>query len=128
MLHKNISGSSLHSSSIDENLELPLEYTQLTSLEGCLVENLTFCSSGLTVWYSQLNEGGIYRIYNINSGACMDEEFLPHDTKAVLCGYMNCVDVILSPTEMKLYACNISKSDLAEKVYFKATTLSLPSI
>jgi hypothetical protein len=89
-------------------------------LEGCLVENLTFCLSGLTVWYSQLNEGGIYRVYNINSGACMDEEFLPDDTKAVLCGYMNCVDVILSPTEIKLYACNISKSDLSEKVlYFK---------
>lgn len=86
---------------------------------------MKFCSSGLTVWYSQLNEGGIYRVYNVQTGACMDEDFLPEHSKALLCGYMSCVDVILSPTEIKLCACNISKGDLVDKVRCHSPTLKI---
>jgi len=95
-----------------------LEYTQITALEGCCVKDINFCSAGLAVWYSQIDEGGLFRIYNPHTGACMDEEFLPDHTRVLMCGYLGCADALISPTEIKLHTYGISKQELAQQVNY----------
>ncbi|XP_059487739.1 spatacsin [Neocloeon triangulifer] len=120
--------SSFHSSSLEDAIELPLEYTQVTALEGCCVQDLNFCSAGLTVWYTQQDDGGLFRLYNLNTGACLDEEFLSDHTKALLSGFMGCADAFISPGKIRLHSCDVSKRNLATMIIQRVGVLGMMSV
>ncbi|CAB3377933.1 Hypothetical predicted protein [Cloeon dipterum] len=89
---------------------------KIAALESCCLEAISFCSSGLAVWYSHQAGGGIFRVYNPNSGNCLHEEFLVEDSKVCMLGYLDCADVFFSPCQIRLNLHGVQKKDLAHMV------------
>lgn len=89
-------------------------------LIGFSVQGLHMTAAGLAVWYTAAGcaLGGVYRLYDIMSGACLAEQNLASDTIVITGGCLGLMDVFLSPSCLWLFLGNLSRDVLVNKVMY----------
>jgi hypothetical protein len=77
-------------------------------------------AAGLAVWYTAVGcaSGGVYRLYDIMSGACLAEQNMASDTIVITGGCLGLMDVFLSPSCLWLFLGNLSRDVLVNKVMY----------
>jgi hypothetical protein len=87
---------------------------------GLSVQGLHMTAAGLAVWYtaSRSTVGGIYRLYDTISGACLAEQVVPSDTTVIPGGCLGLMDAFLSPSCLWVFLGNLSRDVLVNKVIF----------
>jgi hypothetical protein len=85
---------------------------------GFTVQGLHVTAAGLAVWYTASGSslGGVYRLYDTVSGACLAEQIVPTDTTVISGGCLGLMDAFLSPTCLWLFLGNLSRDVLVNKV------------
>jgi hypothetical protein len=75
-------------------------------------------AAGLAVWYAASGcvSGGVYRLYDMTSGACLAEQNMPSDTIVITGGCLGLMDAFLSPSCLWLFLGNLSRDVLVNKV------------
>lgn len=75
-------------------------------------------AAGLAVWYTASGSsfGGVYRLYDVASGAFLAEQVVPTDTVVIPGGCLGLMDAFLSPSCLWLFLGNLSRDVLMNKV------------
>lgn len=89
-------------------------------LDGLSVQGLNMTAAGLAVWYTATGctLGGVYRLYDIMSGACLAEQSVASDTIVITGGCLGLMDAFLSPSCLWLFLGNLSRDVLVNKVMY----------
>jgi hypothetical protein len=77
-------------------------------------------AAGVAVWYTATGfaSGGVYRLYDMTSGACLAEQNVPSDTIVITGGCLGLMDAFLSPSSLWLFLGNLSRDVLVNKVMY----------
>jgi hypothetical protein len=80
-------------------------------------------AAGLAVWYTAVGSavGGLYRLYDLASGAFLAEQVVPSDTIVIPGGCLGLMDAFLSPSCLWLFLGNLSRDVLMNKVIFHSS-------
>ncbi|KAF4531595.1 hypothetical protein B566_EDAN010061, partial [Ephemera danica] len=117
------SGSSNVKEDFDASVEL--EIAMVTALERFSIRALGLSECGLSVWYTDSEGMGLYRVYNTATGACVAEESLEPNATPILAGFLGVADIIVSPTSLQVFFCNLPKEILATKLLQKVGVSSI---